>query len=90
MVVFIVFVTIFRIFGSIISTVWGSLTSDYLPADERGRYFGWRSRIVGIAGILGTVWGSLLLFYYRGPLQAIGFVILIAVAALAASSHRNS
>jgi MFS family permease len=80
---FIIFVTFFRTFGSLISTVWGSLTSDYLPAEERGRYFGWRSMIVGIAGILGTVWGGLLLFSYRGTLQAIGFVILVAVAALA-------
>jgi MFS family permease len=79
---FIVLVTFFRIFGSLISTVWGSLTSDYLPAEERGRYFGWRSRIVGIAGILGTVWGGILLFNYRGPLQAAGFGILVAVAVL--------
>ena len=80
---FIVFVTFFRIFGSLISTVWGSLTSDYLPAEERGRYFGWRSRIIGIAGILGTIWGGVLLFSYRGTLQAIGFLILVMVAALA-------
>ncbi len=78
----IVFVTTFRIFGSLISTVWGSLTSDYLPAEERGRYFGWRSRIIGIAAILGTIWGGLLLFSYQGTLQAIGFTILITVAAL--------
>jgi len=80
---FILLVTFFRTFGSLISTVWGSLTSDYLPAEERGRYFGWRSRIVGIAGILGTVWGGLLLFSYRGRLQAAGFVILVVVAAFA-------
>ncbi|MDD5225897.1 MAG: MFS transporter, partial [Candidatus Omnitrophica bacterium] len=80
---FITFVTFFRIFGSLISTVWGSLTSDYLPANERGRYFGWRSRIVGIAGILGTVWGGILLFNYRGTLQAAGFMILITIATLA-------
>ncbi|MFA7255330.1 MAG: MFS transporter [Candidatus Omnitrophota bacterium] len=80
---FIVFVTLFRTFGSLISTVWGSLASDYLPAEERGRYFGWRSRVVGIAGILGTVWGGLLLFSYRGKLQAAGFMILVAVATLA-------
>jgi len=79
----IIFVTFFRIFGSLISTVWGSLTSDYLPAEERGHYFGWRSRIIGIAGILGTIWGGLLLFNYRGTLQAAGFMILVAVTALA-------
>ena len=80
---FIVLVTFFRIFGSLISTIWGSLTSDYLPAEERGRYFGWRSRVVGIAGILGTVWGGALLFSYRGTLQAAGFMILVLVATLA-------
>jgi MFS family permease len=80
---FILLVTSFRSFGSLISTVWSSLTSDYLQAEERGRYFGWRARVVGIAGILGTVWGGILLFSYRGNLQAAGFVILVAVAALA-------
>ena len=80
---FIVFVTLFRVFGSLISTVWGSLTSDYLPAEERGLYFGWRSRVIGIAGILGTIWGGVLLFNYRGALQATGFMILVGVAALA-------
>lgn len=81
--VLIVCVTFFRTFGSVISTVWGSLTSDYLPAEERGRYFGWRSRLVGIAGMLGTIWGGALLFSYQGHLQAAGFVILVAVATLA-------
>jgi len=80
---FITLVTFFRIFGSLISTVWGSLTSDYLPAEERSGYFGWRSGIVGVAGILGTIWGGVLLFSYRGTLQAIGFMILVAVATLA-------
>lgn len=79
---FIVFFTSFRIFGSLISTVWSSLTSDYLPAEERGRYFGWRSRVIGIAGILGTIWGGILLFSYQGNLQAAGFMILVAVAVL--------
>ncbi len=80
---FIVFVTSFRIFGSLISTAWGSLTSDYLSAEERGRYFGWRSGVVGIAGILGTVLGGVLLFSYQENLQAVGFMILVAIAALA-------
>lgn len=80
---FIVLVTFFRIFGSFISTIWGSLTSDYLPAEERGQYFGWRSRIVGVAGILGTIWGGVLLFSYQANLQAAGFMILVLAAAFA-------
>ena len=80
---FIVFFTFFRIFGSLISTVWSGLTSDYLPAESRGCYFGWRSRVVGIAGILGTIWGGILLFNFQEKLQATGFMILVAVAVLA-------
>src|SRR5262250_1787068 len=33
--------------GGLAGPAWGSLMSDYIPASKRGRYFGWRNRIVG-------------------------------------------
>lgn len=75
-------VALFRILGSLISTVWGGLTSDYLPPDERGKYFGWRARIIGITGICGSVFGGILLFCFRGLSSAAGFLILFGVAAI--------
>lgn len=82
-VALIVLVSIFRILGSLISTVWGGLTSDYLPPEDRGKYFGWRSRITGAVGVCGTVFGGILLFCFRDISVAAGFVILFGVAALA-------
>src|SRR5207253_7774120 len=33
--------------GGLAGPAWGSLMSDYIPTSKRGRYFGWRNRIVG-------------------------------------------
>ena len=75
--------SLFRVIGSLIGTVWGSLMSDYLPPEDRGKYFGWRSSIVGIAGVAGTVLGGILLFSFRGISTALGFAILVGLAAVA-------
>ena len=50
----------FRILGNLIGTAWGSLVSDYLPETKRGHYLGWRSQIVGLAGVVGVGLAGLL------------------------------
>ncbi|OQA56335.1 MAG: Major Facilitator Superfamily protein [Candidatus Omnitrophica bacterium ADurb.Bin277] len=77
------FITMFRIIGGLIGTIWGSLTSDYLRPEERGFYFGWRSRITGLAGVFGIILGGVLLFSFREISPALGFFILFALAAAA-------
>ncbi len=83
LVVLIALISLFRIIGSLIGTVWGSLTSDYLKPEERGKYFGWRSSLVGFASITGIILGGVLLFSFRETSTAFGFTLLFALAALA-------
>jgi MFS family permease len=72
----------FRILGNLIGTVWGSLASDYLPPEKRGKYFGWRNQITGFAGVMGVVFGGLLLYSFRHN-HVLGFGLLFGVTSLA-------
>ncbi len=76
-------VTAFRVAGNLIGTVWGSLASDYLPAEERGKYFGWRSKLAGFAGVGGIILGGVLLFFVGKFSTPAAFVTLFSFAALA-------
>ncbi|MBI4396278.1 MAG: MFS transporter [Elusimicrobia bacterium] len=78
----IVFVTVFRVLGSLVGPAWGSLVSDYLPEGQRGQYFGWRSRVVSLAGLFGIGFWGLLLYLLRRVSESLGFVVLFAGAAL--------
>lgn len=56
----------FRVIGAIMLPPWGSLMSDHLPENARGRYFGKRSQEVGLSGMLtALVFGGLLYFFRR-------------------------
>ncbi|HOW58431.1 MAG TPA: MFS transporter [Candidatus Omnitrophota bacterium] len=77
------FVTAFRILANLIATVWGSLASDYLSPEERGKYFGWRSRIVGFAGLAATVLGGILLNTFKAFSTGTGFFILFLITVVA-------
>lgn len=76
-------VTLFRILANLISTVWGSLTSDYLPPAERGKYFGWRSKIIGLAGLGAVMFGGLLLNGFKASATRWGFFILFLITVTA-------
>ncbi len=58
----IVLIKIFRVSGNLISTDRGSLESDYLPPEKRGRYFGWRSQVAGFAGVTGIALAGWILY----------------------------
>ncbi len=81
--ILIAFVTLFRILANLIATVWGGLTSDYLAPEERGKYFGWRSRVTGIAGMATTITGGVLLNAFKSFWTAAGFAILFGITAAA-------
>ncbi len=72
----------FRALGNIIGSAWGSLMSDYLPPESRGRYFGWRSQVVGFAGIIGVGLAGAWLFFMKERSGAIGFALLFLAAAI--------
>ncbi|MDO8730925.1 MAG: MFS transporter [Candidatus Omnitrophota bacterium] len=72
----------FRVLNNLCGTAWSSLVSEYLPAQRRGGYFGWRARIAGLAALAGTMMGGLLLAGMKPVSLAAGFFILFAAAAL--------
>ncbi|MCB9799149.1 MAG: MFS transporter [Candidatus Omnitrophica bacterium] len=81
MIVLIALASFFRILGNLISTAWGSLMSDYLPPNKRGNYLGWRSQIVGIAGILAMALAGILLFVLKKLFSsALAFFCLLIFA----------
>ncbi len=79
---FIALVACFRVSTNLISTVWGSLVSDYLKPEERGSYFGGRAQAAGIAGLIGMTFAGILLTYFKKISPAGGFAILFAMTAL--------
>ncbi len=79
----ILLITVFRILANLIGTVWGSLVSDYLPPEERGKYFGWRSHIVGFAGVAATISAGVLLFFFKKwSVPGLGFLLLFLAIAV--------
>lgn len=76
------FLILFRILASLIATAWGSLVSDYLPAEKRGHYLGWRAQIVGIAALVGMGLGGILLFSLKKTSESAGFFVLFLTASL--------
>jgi MFS family permease len=75
--------------GGLAGPAWGSLMSDYIPARQRGRYFGWRSKILGSVAVGSVIASGLLLYSFREISHSAGFFILFFLAALAryASAH---
>jgi MFS family permease len=61
---------------------WGSLMSDYIPSNKRGRYFGWRNRLVGAVAVGSIVVSGLVLYSFHGLSYRVGFFILFFLASL--------
>lgn len=73
------FITVFGSIGTIIGPSWGSLVSDYLPPNQRGLYFGDRSRAIGISSVMGLcIWGTLLTLMKKTSLSAGFFLVFMA------------
>ncbi len=73
----------YRVLMNLVGAAWGSLMSDYLPPERRGRYFGGRSSLVGLAQVSGMALAGLLLFLTKRPAPALGFLLIFLIAALA-------
>ncbi|MGE5303829.1 MAG: MFS transporter [Alphaproteobacteria bacterium] len=80
---FIVLLIFAALCGGLAGPAWGSLMSDYIPARQRGRYFGWRNRIVGIVTLAAVIASGLLLYGLEDVSYAAAFSIIFAIAALA-------
>lgn len=79
--IFIALVMTFRVLGNLVATAWGSLMSDYLIPEERGKYLGWRNRIAGFSGVTGFVIGGVLLEVFKARSPEAGFCLLFLVTA---------
>jgi MFS family permease len=69
--------------GGLAGPAWGSLMSDYVPARKRGRYFGWRNRMVGAVTVCSIIACGLLLNFFHEISYGTGFWIIFSLAAAA-------
>ncbi|MBI5382253.1 MAG: MFS transporter [Opitutae bacterium] len=69
----------FSLLASIFGVGWNSWTQEWAPARIRGKFFGWRNRLVQIAIMLFLALAWPLLNFFPGSLYAIQFVFLVAI-----------
>lgn len=75
----IIFVTLFTSFNAFAGPAWSSLISDHVPVKQRGRYFGWRSKIFGIITVLSAFLAGFLLHLFKHNILK-GFLIIFSIA----------
>ncbi len=78
----IILIGVFRILANIIQTVWAALVSQYLPPEERGKYFGWRSQIQGQATMAAVAAAGLILYALHSVSLAAGFFLVCLIMAV--------
>jgi len=80
--IFMLLAVLYTALGLVVNPPWASLMADYLPAEKRGAFLGWRERFIGCVYVgAGLVAGLILDRFGRGTLY--GFVLLFSVAAAA-------
>jgi MFS family permease len=75
------FLILAAVCGGLAGPAWGSLMSGYVPASRRGRYFGWRNRVVGAMTLGSVVASGLLLSFFPQDSYGTGFWIIFSLAA---------
>lgn len=63
---------------------WTAWMSDLVPADSRGRYFGYRNMLAGLVAMLVPLPAGWLLDRFEGPSASTGFALLFGASGLAA------
>ncbi len=77
----IVLVSLFNVFGAFSLPVWQSLMSDYLPHNKRGRYFGWRNKVLGGVTIISLFGAGIILNFFKNNIL-LGFFLIFSLACL--------
>jgi MFS family permease len=80
------FVVLVNIFAALSGVAWLSWMTDIVPEGIRGRYYGLRNSIIGIATILATLAGGWFLDHRHGQLPAFYILFIIASGAGIVSS----
>lgn len=78
--VFIVSVIIFVSCGSLAMPAWSSLMSDLVAQERRGRYFGWRNRVLGLIAVAASFLAGFILHESRKFNICYGFAAVFALA----------
>jgi len=75
----IIFITLLNSFNAIALPAWGSLISEYIPAKSRGKYFGWRNKILTIITVFFSFVSGFILHIFRDNVLR-GFLIILILA----------
>jgi MFS family permease len=77
--VVIICVTLFTSFGAFAGPAWASLMTEYIPSRARGRYFGWRNKVMGVATVIASFIAGFILHTQRHHGLA-GFTVIFGLA----------
>jgi len=75
----ILFVTMAASFNAFPGPAWASLMADHIPARSRGRYFGWRNRLLGIVTVSCAFIAGFILNIF-GKEKLYGFMVIVGLA----------
>ena len=83
-ILLIIFVTLDIVVGNIISPIWTAIISDTVPGDKLGKFLGVRSILTGIANLGSMILAGLILNWFAGVNELIGFAVIFGIAAITA------
>lgn len=75
--------TLFATSGTAIGPVWGSLMTDHVAPQERGRYFGWRNQRLGLVNVASHLAAGSILYLMAPHHPVVGFTLVFTIACLA-------
>jgi MFS family permease len=78
----ILFVILGTSFNAFAGPAWTSLMSDHIPYRSRGKYFGWRNRLLGIITVASALLAGFILNIF-GKNNLTGFFVILALASVA-------
>jgi MFS family permease len=80
---FVCLLILFVVAGAQAGPAWGSLMTEYIPKEKRGRYFGWRNRVLGFVHVGSMIAAGILLYRTEAVSPVLGFAIIFSAGALA-------
>ena len=75
----IIFITLFNSLGAFAVPAWSSLMSDHIPYKMRGKYFGWRNKILGAITVLSAFIAGFTLHKFKNNV-VVGFSVIFGIA----------
>lgn len=75
----IILFTLYTAFNSLTGPVAASLIAEYIPSNMRGRYFGWRNKVLTVVLIISSLTAGFILHYFKKDVLK-GFMIILSIA----------